>query len=362
MNMTIKMNKEIFEQAFIHRLLIEQNYSLLIDADEQTIMLPDQEEWKYKLEHSEPDSLEQNVLDYLEACQSYHDSLPTVGGSLDRAVTQGESDDIWKPNRVTLPELLPLKHYGSRILVKATPVNTQIILFSEPSHSLPSREWLVQLCNNVRREVLANYEIEKSSLHTIAVTTIVIGASSNEQFQLVKKLSNKFARDKNFFRYVCVDPENKQVRTPTTFHTMRERHIIKAVFSSNEHSVESLYANYQAKVFSWWRVILSGSIAFFLTHAFLLVFIGSDILGLSTLSQIFVPMIVFAIAFSTMKNRQKVYQQVMYGVLIHVTLTAGLYILFRSPSNLLEWIPLAQMLFITGAPSLLVGRVLEATN
>ena len=41
MNMIIKMNKEIFEQAFIHRLLIEQNYSLLIDADEQTTILPE---------------------------------------------------------------------------------------------------------------------------------------------------------------------------------------------------------------------------------------------------------------------------------------------------------------------------------
>jgi len=29
------------EQAFIHRLLIEQNYSLLIDADEQTALLPE---------------------------------------------------------------------------------------------------------------------------------------------------------------------------------------------------------------------------------------------------------------------------------------------------------------------------------
>ncbi|WP_255902750.1 hypothetical protein [Vibrio campbellii] len=35
------MNKECFEQAFIHRLLIEQNYSLLIDADEQTALLPE---------------------------------------------------------------------------------------------------------------------------------------------------------------------------------------------------------------------------------------------------------------------------------------------------------------------------------
>lgn len=55
------MNKEFFEQAFIHRLLIEQNYSLLIDANEQTALFPEQEEWEYKLKHSEPEAFEQKV-------------------------------------------------------------------------------------------------------------------------------------------------------------------------------------------------------------------------------------------------------------------------------------------------------------
>lgn len=356
------MNKDTFEIALMNRLLVEQNYALLVDADEHSSQLPKQQAWAQKLENNDSESFEQDVLDYLDACAVHQATLPVIGGVFDNCV-YGETDEvIWQPEKVVLPSLQPLKNYASRVLVSINPMSTKVLLLTDANYPRVNKETLIELCKKARNEILNFFGMEKNSLHTVMIKTVMVCEPNVATRRFTKKNTKRVSLDKIFFQYLCVDLQHENVWTPTPIRSWVEKRTIKTVISSEDNSIESLYASYHKVTFSWLRVILSGLVAFILTLVASLTSLHLDSGLLYTLSQALVPMIVFAVCFTTMKNRSKAYKQVIYGASIHVLLMVALYYFVRSPVDFNDWLSLFQLVFITGAPSLLVGRVIELTS
>lgn len=115
------------------------------------------------------------------------------------------------------------------------------------------------------------------------------------------------------------------------------------------------------KVFSWWRVVFSGVLAFILTTIGF-TYTRADYPVLSTLIHTLVPMMIFAVVFTAMKSRENAYQQIKVGVLIHVVLTIILFMWAVPPVDSGEWISLISIIFVTSAPSLLVGVVIQISS
>ncbi|PMN00432.1 hypothetical protein BCT42_23180 [Vibrio lentus] len=68
----------------------------------------------------------------------------------------------------------------------------------------------------------------------------------------------------------------------------------------------------KSKMFSWWRVMLSGGLAFILTTIGFS-FTQADFPFLSTLIHAFVPMVTFTVVFTTMTNREKLISKSKLG-------------------------------------------------
>ncbi|GLT19700.1 hypothetical protein GCM10007938_34830 [Vibrio zhanjiangensis] len=356
------MNKDVFYRNFLSRLLIEQNYSLLIDANRSSSQIPNQEYWQEKLENSSDETFEQEALEYIGACQKHLESLPIFGGPYEDDVVYQAGEVAWEPDKIVIPSLLVLKNYASRVLVKATPISSHVLLLTETHQCHPDREWLTKLCDDVRREVLAAYELEKSQLHSVVVTTVIVGSSDVNLYRLAKKNSNRVSLNRNFLRYIYVDIDKEKTWSPTFIHTLAERRMIKAIFSSGEKSTESLFADFISQDFSWKRVVFSGVAAFAFTLLVNVFIARFDLSLLFTLSHALVPMIVFSTVFGSMRNKTRVYKQVIYGAVINLVLMTGLYFLITFPSDGGEWLGLVKLITITTVPSLLAGRIIEITS
>ncbi|MGD8110494.1 hypothetical protein [Vibrio sp. TRT 17S01] len=353
------MNKDTFEQALMYRLLVEQNYSLLLDADQHSSQLPEQQTWADKLERSDSESYEQDIIDYLEACEAHQETLPVIGGELINTILRQDDEVVWKPSKSVIPSLQPLKNYANRVLVKINPMGTKVLLFTDANCSRVGKKELTQICNEARSEVLDFFGIEKNNLHTVMITVVMVRELDCAARQFAKQNTKRVALDKNFFHYLCVDLQNKRIWTPTSIRSWTEVNTIKKVFSSKDSSIESLYANFNAVTFSWWRVILSGLVAFTLTLLLSIVALYYESGLLYTLGQALTPMVVFTLFFATMKNNSRVYKQVCYGISIYVLLVVSLYLTVTFPSDFGDWLNLVQLIFISAGPSLLIGRTIE---
>lgn len=349
------MSMGTFEYDLMLRLLVKGGYTLLIDADEKTAKFPEEDVWEIKFEQGGTESLERGYLDSVDA---YYDGLPVVGGSLDCLAYKLNGKVIWKPGKTVSPALLPLKHYASRILIKMTPFGAAIILLSKSSLSLPERELMAQVCDDFRRAILSDCGGKGSVKYVITLSTIIVGSFDDKQRRWAKANSNRVSVSGNFFRYLCVEPESERIWTPTKLQTIADRRIIKQVFSSTGNSVESLFINDKSKVFSWWRVVFSGCLAFILTTVG--VIYSSPLL--SVLVHAFVPFVVFASFFATMKNQVKVRRQINFGVSIHVALTVVFFMWFLFPSDFGGWLSIMRVVFVTAAPSLLLGIGMQVTS
>ncbi|MGC9422229.1 MULTISPECIES: hypothetical protein [Vibrio] len=356
------MNKTIFERAVLDRLLVEKNFSLLIDADQHDLDLPNEEDWQRRLEQSEPDSWEANFLAYLHERDQHLESLPIVGGELTQSVIQRGEAIIWSPDKIAIPALRELQQYAKRILVKIDGLNTQIILITDANYPRPNKALLIQYANAVRQKVVASFELGKNNLHSVSITVLMLGEIDNDVRHFAKQNTKRMGMDRNFIHYVCVDALHEHIWTPTPIRSGSIKQVIKATFSSLDHRLETLFNHYNAVTVSWPRIVLSGLGAFIITTAMNVMVASFDIGFLSMLSRILVPTLVFVIAFATMKNRTQAYKQIMFSLLIYLTLLLAMLFYFSPPGNFGEWLNLAQLLFLTSMPALIIGRVLEITR
>ncbi|MEX0332903.1 hypothetical protein [Vibrio tubiashii] len=356
------MKKKIFERAVLNRLLIEQNFSLLIDADQSDLDLPNEESWESRLDQSEPDTWEQNFLAYLHERERHLESLPIVGGELTQASIQRGEEIIWSPDKVGIPALRELKQYAKRILVKMDALNTQIILITDANYPLPDKALLNRCANAARQKVVESFELDKNNLHSVTITTLMLREVDSTTLRFAKQNTKRIGMDRNFLHYVCVDAVHEKLWTPTPIRSGSIKRVIKAAFSSLDHSLETLFDNYNAVTMSWPRIVFSGLATFILTTVMNILMASLDIGLLSMLSHILTPTLVFIVAFATMKNRRQAYKQIVFSLSIYIMLLLVMSFSASPPDNFGEWLNLAQLLFLTSMPALMTGRVLELTS
>ncbi len=149
---------------FIHRLQLEQGYSLLADIDEDRMWLPDGDHWAKKLQEAAEQRNEAKIIatlrDHRHAIQKYQKTWKPVGGPFPCPKLGGE---IHGTDLFAAPALLELKRHFSRILAKLTPKAIKVVPIAQDQvDGSVSREQLLE----IGKRLQAQFDVKRDPAET----------------------------------------------------------------------------------------------------------------------------------------------------------------------------------------------------
>lgn len=123
---------EPFVTRFIHRLQLENNYSLVADINEESETLPDEEQWITALENeTDEDRRDVIFLEMLDAIEAYQQSWIPLGGPFQQLALPTEEKGDIHPSLSVAPPLLALEPIAARVLMKWAGLSIKVMVVIE---------------------------------------------------------------------------------------------------------------------------------------------------------------------------------------------------------------------------------------